>query len=59
MASGQIQVTVRLPKYQDATFSGFSRDEKMAKWAAAKAALIQLNKQSNVYIPVKAKEIIK
>lgn len=56
---GMIKVTVTLPKYQNIFFNGISRDPRLAKWAAAKTAVIQLKKQTNSFIPVKHKDLYK
>lgn len=58
VASGQIKVTVTLPKFQGQRFSGLSRDAQLAKWGAAKMAVNELNKLTNVFIPVKQKELL-
>lgn len=57
VAPGKIQVTVTLPKLQNKQYSGFSRDAQLAKWAAAKAAIIQLREQSNEFIPEKHRNL--
>ncbi|XP_031637122.1 endoribonuclease Dcr-1-like [Contarinia nasturtii] len=59
VAPGKIQVSVTLPTFQNKRFNGFSRDAQLAKWAAAKAAVIQLKKQNNVFIPIKHKDAFK
>lgn len=57
MGPGKVQVTVTLPKYQNKRFSAVSRDPQLAKWGAAKTAVIQLKKQANAFIPVKHNEL--
>lgn len=57
--AGKIEVKVTLPKFQNKCFSGFSRDRKLAKWAAAKSAVIQLKSKQNKFIPVKQNELFK
>ncbi|XP_055316038.1 endoribonuclease Dcr-1-like [Sitodiplosis mosellana] len=57
MGPGKVQVTVTLPKYQNKRFNAVSRDPQLAKWGAAKTAVIQLKKQSNVFIPVTHNEL--
>lgn len=59
IAPGKIQVSVTLPKYDNKCFSAFSRDAKLAKWGAAKAAVIYLKKQNNAFIPTKQKDVYK
>lgn len=58
IAPGQISVTLRLPKYKNQQFTGYSRDANIAKWAAAKSAVLRIKQQENKYIPKKAGEII-
>lgn len=57
MRPGMIKVTVTLPKFQNKCFNGISRDARLAKWAAAKTAVIQLKKQSNSFIRIKQKDL--
>lgn len=56
---GKIMVQVTLPKYGDQSFSSISRSPKMAKWGAAKSALLQFKKQFNEYVPYKTSELAK
>nr|ACZ26274.1 dicer-1-like protein [Mayetiola destructor] len=56
---GKIMVQVILPNYENQTFSSISRDPNLAKWGAAKSALLQLKKQFNEYVPYKSNEFIK
>lgn len=57
--AGQIKVTVTLPKYKNKSFSAISRSSPMAKWGAAKAAVMHLKKQCNVFIQTSHNEIVK
>lgn len=57
VASGQNRVTVTLPKFQNKSFSGYSRDVNLAKWGAARTAVNKLKNLKNAYIPVKQKEL--
>lgn len=58
-AAGKIKVSVKLPKFDDQCFSAYSRDPDLAKWGAAKAAVLQLKRQNNAFLPTTHKELLK
>lgn len=58
VASGQIKVTVTLPNMNNKRFDGISRDVQLAKWGAAKTAVNELKNRTNIFIPVKQKELL-
>lgn len=57
--AGQIKVNVTLPKFQHKSFSAFSRHPSLAKWGAAKAAVMHLKNQRNVFIQATHNELVK
>lgn len=58
VASGQNRVTVTLPRFQNKSFHGYSRDVNLAKWGAARTAVNKLKNLKNAFIPVKQKELL-
>lgn len=59
MNAGQIKVTVTLPKFQNKSFSAISRQSPLAKWGAAKAAVMHLKHQRNIFIQTSHSETVK
>lgn len=59
VSAGQVKVEVKLPMHSNKRFSAVSRDPFLAKWGAAKSAVIQMNNQKNVFIPTKQKSALK
>lgn len=59
MNAGQIKVNVTLPKFQNQRFSAFSRQSPLAKWGAAKAAVMHLKRRTNVFIPTSHSDTVK
>lgn len=57
--AGQIQVSVTLPKFQNKTFSAISRGAPLAKWGAAKAAVMNLKHQRNAFIQTTHNDTVK
>lgn len=59
MSAGQIKVTVILPKFQNKSFSAISRSAQLAKWGAAKAAVMHLKHQRSAFAQTSHNEMIK
>lgn len=59
MNAGQIKVKVTLPKFQNKSFSAISRASVMAKWGAAKAAVMHIKHQQNTFIKTTHNEMVK
>lgn len=59
MAPGQVRVEITLPKYKNMRFSATSRDPLLAKWGAAKSAIIRLKNQPNIFIRTKHNDYLK
>lgn len=59
VGAGQIKVEVTLPNFQNKKFSAISRASPLAKWGAAKAAVMHLKHQRNVFIQTSHNEMLK